>query len=247
MKRALLEELDRKPTEAMLRSLLDKKNDRTSKVDTLTKIIASLEEQLVAAKEQNDTNSKELAIISKEVIGFMKQLNLTQEQVEQQIPKTPESGVSKPQRPHSKTPSRSGSAIRKRAAEDLEDKIEGDEDSKMHPPLETPTAAPSGGMNPAPMFAANLAGQEQGAQPAGSSHGGGQVSTPQRGQHTLGMAFTAAAKKKKQAEEQARRAQAAAQIPAPEEHVLEEADPATDYEQTIAEREAAEAADDAGL
>ena len=121
MKRALLEELDRKPTEAMLRSLLDKKNDRTSKVDTLTKRIASLEEQLVAAKEQHDTNSKELAIISKEVIGLMQQLNLTQEQVEQQIPKTPESGVNKQQRPHSKTPSRAGSAHRKRAAEDLED------------------------------------------------------------------------------------------------------------------------------
>jgi len=177
----------------------------------------------------------------------MKQLNLTREQVEQQIPKTPESGVNKQQRPHSKTPSRAGSAIRKRPAADLEDKMEGDEDSKMHPSPETPTAAPTGGMNPAPTFAANLAGQEQGAQPAGSSHGGGQVNIPQRGQHTLGMAFTAAAKKKKQAEEQARRAQAAVQIAAPEEHVLEETDPATDYEQTIAEREAAEAAEDAGL
>ena len=61
------------------------------------------------------------------------------------------------------------------------------------------------------------------------------------------MAFTAAAKRKKQAEEQARRAQAAVQIAAPEEHVLEETDPATDYEQTFAEREAAEAAEDAGL
>ena len=122
----------------------------------------------------------------------------------------------------------------------------GDEDSKMHPPPETPTAAPTGGMNPTPIFAANLAGQEQGAQPAGSQ-GGGPLNTPQRGQHTLGMAFTAAAKKKKQAEEQARRAQAAVQIAAPGEHVLEETDPSTDYEQTIAEREAAEAADDAGL
>ena len=125
--------------------------------------------------------------------------------------------------------------------------MEGDEDSKMHPSPETPTAAPTGGMNPAPMFAANLAGQEQGAQPAGSSHGGGQVNTPQRGQHTLGMAFTNAAKKKKQAEEHARKAQAAALIVAPEEHALEENNPATDDEQTIAQREAAEAAEDAGL
>ena len=161
---------DQKRAEADVQKLTDK---RMTEID-----------QLVAAKEQHDTNSKELAIISKEVIGLMKQLNLTQEQVEQQIPKTPESGVSKPQRPHSKTPSRSGSAIRKRAAEDLEDKMEGDEDSKMHPSPETPTTAPAGGMNPAPIVAANLAGQEQGAQPAGTSHGGGQVHFAQRGQHT---------------------------------------------------------------
>ena len=97
------------------------------------------------------------------------------------------------------------------------------------------------------MFAANLAGQEQEAQPVGSSHGGGQVHFAQRGQHTLGMAFTAAAKNKKQADEQALRAEAAAQIAAPEEHVLGDADQITDNEQTIAEREAAEAAENAGL
>ena len=126
MKRTLLEELDRKPTEAMLRPLLDKKYDRTSKVDTLTKRIAGLEEQLANAKEQHDVNSKELTTISKEVIVLMKQLNLTQEQVEQQMPnKAPESDAKKTERAPSRTPSRAPSILRKRAASDLVDRLEG--------------------------------------------------------------------------------------------------------------------------
>jgi len=60
------------------------------------------------------------------------------------------------------------------------------------------------------------------------------------------MALTAAAKKKKQADEKAQR-EAAAQVAAPEEHGLGQNDPATDNERTIAEVEAAEAAEGAVL
>ena len=49
-----MEELTRKPSEARLRSLLDRKYDRKHKLDTLDKQIAAWEANLATAKEQHD-------------------------------------------------------------------------------------------------------------------------------------------------------------------------------------------------
>ena len=59
-KRKLWEELTRKPSEARLRSLLDKKYDRKFKLDALDKQIAGFKSSLVVAQEQHDAFSKDL-------------------------------------------------------------------------------------------------------------------------------------------------------------------------------------------
>ena len=53
-KRTLLEKRTRKPSEARLRSLLDRKHDRKHKLDSLDKQIAAYEANLTTAKEQHD-------------------------------------------------------------------------------------------------------------------------------------------------------------------------------------------------
>ena len=77
-----MEELTRKPSEARLRSLLDRKHDRKQKLDSLDKQIAAYEANLTTAKEQHDAFSKELDAIQIEVANVMKVLNISLEQAE---------------------------------------------------------------------------------------------------------------------------------------------------------------------
>ena len=83
-----------------------------------------------------------------------------------------------------------------------------------------PSTPTKGALSEAPIFAASLTGQERGPQSSQPNQGGEQAYPPQRSQHTLGMAFTLAAKKKKQADEKAEREADAAQAVPPEETIF---------------------------
>ena len=97
-KRTLLEKLTRKPSEARLRSLLDRKHDRKHKLDSLDKQIAAYETNLATAKEQHDVFTKDLDAIQIEVANVMKVLNISLEQAER-IPET-----NQPQEPSQEPP-----------------------------------------------------------------------------------------------------------------------------------------------
>ena len=97
-KRTLLEKLTRKPSEARLRSLLDRKHDRKHKLDSLDKQIAAYETNLATAKEQHDVYTKEWDAIQIEVANVMKVLNISLEQAEK-IPET-----NKPREPFQEPP-----------------------------------------------------------------------------------------------------------------------------------------------
>ena len=91
-KRKLWEELTRKPSEARLRSLLDRKYDRKFKLDALDKHIAGFQANLAITKEQHDAYTKDLEAIQIEVTNVMKVLNITPEQADRIPPGPPNAG-----------------------------------------------------------------------------------------------------------------------------------------------------------
>ena len=227
-KRKLLEELTRKPSEARLRSLLDRKHDRKHKLDSLDKQIAAYEANLTTAKEQHDVFSKELDAIQIEVANVMKVLNISLEQAE----RIPEGLHAQDKEPAQDPPVVRSPSPNKRTAARMTPQGTGEDQGMRGAPTASP-ATPIGRPPTANLMAPPVP-TPSGGLPAGSSQGA-QGPPPL---HTIGDALEHAKTKKMKQEPQDQAVESAQVIDITLQNPQTEEE--EEREKTIAEQEEAQ-------